>query len=86
MFKVRKFEGVRKLSMEGGALELRVKEVIKAQEYIKSIKRKNSETAKTAFSCNSYKEELKVIQMKNKELENKVEANKDAVLIFSPVI
>ncbi|GFS85552.1 mitotic spindle assembly checkpoint protein MAD1 [Nephila pilipes] len=85
--KSEKVETVRKLNMEIGSLELKVsmlsEEIEKSQEYIQSLKRKNSEIAETAALCNSYKEELKEVQIKNKELENKIEANKDAALIIS---
>lgn len=82
-----KTEAVRKSNMEIGSLELKVsmlsEELEKSQEYIKSLKRKNSEIAETAALCNSYKEKLKELQMKYKELENKIEAEKDAALIIS---
>ncbi|GFT08457.1 hypothetical protein NPIL_599131 [Nephila pilipes] len=84
-----KIETVRKLNMKIKALKLRVsllcEEVIKEREYIRSIKRKNSKITEPSSLCNSYKDELKVVQMKNKELENEIDANKDAVLI-SPVV
>ncbi|GFT32940.1 mitotic spindle assembly checkpoint protein MAD1 [Trichonephila clavipes] len=73
--------------MEIGSLELKVsmlsEELEKSQEYVQSLKRKNTEMAETAAMCNSYKEELKELQRKYKELENKIEADKDAALIVS---
>ncbi|XP_055943246.1 mitotic spindle assembly checkpoint protein MAD1-like [Argiope bruennichi] len=85
--KSEKTEAIRKLHMEIGSLELKVsmltEEVQKSQEYIQSLKKKNSEMAETVALCNSYKEELKEAQAKIKELENKIEANKDAALIIA---
>ncbi|GFT84538.1 hypothetical protein NPIL_69521 [Nephila pilipes] len=47
------------------------------------MKRKSNEFAETAFLYNSYKEGLKEVQKENKEFENKIKVNKDAVLIIS---